>query len=79
MPDRFQIISFVAESFLLTILNFFILITWLSFFSAIPIILSSIWSIGRIKRDIDKFHNGSKKAYFTHIISVFVSKVKKNE
>ena len=74
MPHRLQIIGVLLESFFLTIINAMILITWFSMLSAIPIILSSLWSIGRIKRDIDKYHNGVTMDYLKYL----VGKVKKN-
>lgn len=74
MPNRVQMISFLMESMFLTVLNTFILITWFTVFSAIPIILSSIWTFGRLKRDIDKYHNGSPWSYIKYLFG----KVKKN-
>ena len=74
MPQRLQMIGIILESLLLTILNTFIFITWFSLISVIPIILSSLWSIGRIKRDMDKYNDGS---FFKYIKATF-TRLKKN-
>ena len=74
MPDRLQTIGFIIESLFLTLINAFILMTWFTLFSAIPIVLSSLWSIGKIKRDIDRHHGGSPMTYIKYLLGL----VKKN-
>lgn len=74
MPQRLLIITNLIEVFLLNLLNIFFLVTWVSVFTFIPLIISSIYGIGRIKRDIIKYHNGKKWEYFKFIFGV----VKKN-
>ena len=74
MPERIQPVGIIIESMFLTFVNALILVAWFSVLSAVPIILSSIWSIGRIKRDIDKHHSGK----LTDYIRFLIGRAKKN-
>lgn len=68
MPYRFEMIGFIIESVFLLGINLIILLTWISIVSVIPIVLSSLWSLGRLKRDIDKYHNGNITQYFKDLV-----------
>ena len=68
MPYKIQAIAIIFEAVTLTVVNAIIFISWMTLFSAIPIILSSIYSINRIKRDVDKHHNGSFIEYLKYLV-----------
>ena len=68
MPHRIELIGNLFEVIFLTIFNTLIFITWMSFFAAIPIFISTIYGIGRIKRDIDKYHDGKILEYMKFLI-----------
>lgn len=68
MPQRIEIIGHLFEVILLTTVNIFLFITWTTFFAGIPIFISTVYGIGRIKRDIDKYHNGKLSEYLNYLI-----------
>ena len=74
MPHRIELISHLLEVLFLNFINFIILLTFMNVLASIPIILSIIYSLGKIKRDIEKYHNGSIKEYATFLLG----KAKKN-
>ena len=68
MPHRILMIGNLFEVLFLTLFNAFLFITWATVFAAIPIIVSTVYGIGRIKRDIDKYHEGKPLEYFKYLI-----------
>lgn len=74
MPQRIQMIVNLLEVFFLNMFNAIILvfvpiiISWMSVFAFIPIIISSVYGFGRIKRDVDKYHDGKPMEYFKYLI-----------
>ena len=68
MPQRIEIIGTLFEVISLAVINLVLLIAWSTFLASIPIVFSTIYSIARIKRDIDKYHNGKLLDYFKYII-----------
>lgn len=68
MPDRISLIYNLLEVILLNTLNILLFIGWNAVFGGITFFLSTIYSIGRIRRDVNKYHNGSFKSYKNHII-----------
>lgn len=74
MPERIHVLTHFIEVVFLTALNLFFVITWVSVITVIPLLFSTIYSIGRIKRDVDKYHNGSLKEYTKYLFG----KAKKN-
>lgn len=75
MPHRIEIINNALAMIGLTACNLLILTTWFSWFTAIPVILSTLYWIGKIKRDVQVNHNGSFKEYFKYLIGY----LKKND
>ena len=65
MPDR---LIPLLDSLFMTIMPLFIYFASFSMLTIIPIILSSLWWITKIKRDVVKFHNGSYKEWFKAIV-----------
>lgn len=74
MPQRLQLIAHLFEIILLNAFNFFLLISFTSLITSLGAIVSLIYSIGRIKRDADSYHNGNIVEYFKYIFT----KAKKN-
>jgi hypothetical protein len=68
MPFRFYIIINALEILFLNIFNAILIITFTRSVSCIAAILSVIYSIGRIKRDVDSYYNGNYKDYFLYLM-----------
>lgn len=69
MPLRLQFISHLFEVILLTMFNFFLVVTFTSFITTLGAIVSLIYSVGKIKRDTDKYHNGKILDYLKYIFT----------
>lgn len=74
MPERITIIWNFIEVVALTVINLFLFLTWMSFFTGFSIFISTIYGLGRLKRDIEKYHKGNIVEYFKYLIG----KAKKN-
>lgn len=75
MPHRIDLFISVLSSVLMTTFNIVILITWYSALAFVPLVLSTLWWVAKIKRDVFRFHKGSYKSYIRYILSY----VKKNK
>ena len=66
MPYKIQILNFL-EIVLVNTCNFLLLIVWKDVIYCIPLILSAIYSFGRMKAQVVNYHNGSWIKYFKFI------------
>lgn len=67
MQDRIPILVNLLEVILLKASAIFLLIGWNFIFGGITFLFTSIYSIARIKRDVDKYHNGKFWDYIKYI------------
>ena len=67
MPHR---LAPIFDAVVMTFVSFFLLITWTTIISVIPSVLAILYWMQRIRKQIQKEHNGSFKSW----LKAFVKK-----